>query len=489
MRNFKHPSGFVVILNLILISLFCVKTPESDKGQLVAKVGSKAITTKDILYRAELTPLPPNVNTVQSVLNNLIAEKLMVFEAEDTSSILANSNFQAHIRGIKEQAMRDELYNKTIEKNVQLDEDELQTAFHTSQREYTVSFYNVTAKASTEAIFDAVEENPDAIQEIYNEISQSQDESLKKIKWDETEDPRLFRSLYVNRAEAGEVLAPIRINRSQTLIMRVEDYTTYPMFGGEQEQIRFIDVKNEFYKLESMVQWKQYTSTLMHGKELRFDRDSFTRMIDMLLPIHTSDTGLIKKEQLDQAAETAFSERAAEMDAISDNPLFTFNDEIWTIGDFKNAIASHPLVYKQKEIPAEQFPALFKEAVADLILDHMLNEEAYKRSYDKSSEVKAKAEVWHDAILAKYQLNKTLAARRAANPSDLPAGRHNAKILETYIVELRDKYADQIQIYPKYLESVKLTHVPLLGFRQNVPYPIAVPSFPFFSTADNLIFE
>lgn len=489
MQPYKQSNRFWLILHLTLVFLFCTKTREADHGKTAAKVGSKLITTKDMMYRAELTPLPPRINTPEAVLNNLIAEKLLVFEAGDTSSLSVNPNFQAHIRGIKEQAMRDALYNAVIEENVQLNEQEVRTAAHTSVREYTVSFYNVYDRETTEAIFEEVEENPDAICDIYEDISGSHEVSHKTITWDETGDPRLFRSLYVNRAEAGDVLAPIRISPSQSLIMRVEDYKIKPVLGPEEQQIRRMDVRKEFHRLESMVAWKAYTSTFTDGKEIRFERDAFGRIIDMLMPAHTSDAGLIKREQLDQATETVFNERAAELDAMLDNPFFTFDGRVWTVGDFKAEIASHPLMYSKKEITPEEFPNRFKEAVANLLLDHMLTEEAYDRSYDELPEVRREAETWHDALLSKYQLKKVLRARREAQPSDLPPGVHNMKILETYMAELRDKYDNEIQVFPQQLDSVKLTGIPFMGYRLRAPYPIAVPTFPLLTTADTLIFK
>ena len=455
----------------------------------MAKVGSKVITTRYLTSRAELTPLPPRVDHVNSVLNNLIAEKLMVLEAADTSSLLSSPNFQAHIRGIKEQAMREALYNKIIEKNVKLDENEIQTAYQTSIREYKLSFYNITDREKTEEIFKAVEDDPEARHQIYEELSQSQRASHKQVKWNETDDPRLFRSLFVNQAEAGDVLMPIRINRNQALIARVEAYSLQPLFSPEDQQIRLVDIRNEYHRFESMVQWKAYTSKLTQGKQIQFEPDAFDRVIAMLTPMYASDTGLIKKEQLDQTAEAVFNDRSAELDAVADNPFFKFDDQVWTIGDFKQAVASHPLMYGQKEIPQEHFPNLFKEAVANLVLDQMLNEEAYKKGYDRLPEVREQSEWWHDAILSQYQLKKTLAARRKTNPSDLPAGLHNAQLLDSLVVELSDKYADQVEIYPEYLDSIRLTRIPLMAYKKNVPYPIAVPSFPYFSTVDTLIFH
>ena len=68
--------------------------PLSD---VIARVGSSTITVEDFRYRAGLTVRPGSIKTVNAVLNNLIAEKLLSMEAGDTCALAMSAGFKAHI--------------------------------------------------------------------------------------------------------------------------------------------------------------------------------------------------------------------------------------------------------------------------------------------------------------------------------------------------------------------------------------------------------
>jgi hypothetical protein len=70
------------------------------------------------------------------------------------------------------------------------------------------------------------------------------------------------------------------------------------------------------------------------------------------------------------------------------------------VGDFRNELMSRPFLIKTTNIDSTNFNAQFKIAVADIMKDHCLTPEAYKKSLDKEEDVTRTVAMWEDASVA-----------------------------------------------------------------------------------------
>lgn len=91
-----------------------------------------------------------------------------------------------------------------------------------------------------------------------------------------------------------------------------------------------------------------------------------------------------------------------EKDLFMDSPFFRINEAVWTVKDFQKALMSHPLVYRRGNISSKDFGYHFRTAIIDLIRDHYLNRDAYKKGLDQNNIVKRNVTIWQDALLALY---------------------------------------------------------------------------------------
>ncbi|MFC1568973.1 hypothetical protein ACFL4L_01955 [bacterium] len=480
-----------ICIGLILICIFnscSKKTNESQQSDVVARVGSSVITTDDFKYRAGLTVRPSSVKTVNAVLNNLIAEKLLAMEAGDTCALIKSHTFQAHIQGIREQSIREQLYNEVAVKQVHLKEDEIRQTYELSQRVYELEFFTI----NNPKIIDEVESqlaSGQNVNNIFKELSELGESGFQTVKWKDPESDNIHRALYGEAYDIGEIVGPIRIAPIQWIMMRVLDINRHPIIGQEDRNVRMNEVIEKLTDLKAKNIWQKYKDTMMQGKEMKFEQEAFHQIVQWYLEDHHNlqdgDVSQIQEGETDTQLNVNTPDK---LETILDQPFFRLDGQTWTVGDFKRAIMSHPLVYRKKDFPPNQFPTYFKQAIADLIVDHYLNKEAYRRGLDKQSEIQRKGKLWSDSYLARYRINQYL---KEINIQELQKKDHTyygPRVVNEYLTQLNMKYADQIEINDEYINQLSLNKLPIFVLQPGMPYPVAVPGFPHYTNADTLLF-
>jgi hypothetical protein len=177
---------------------------------------------------------------------------------------------------------------------------------------------------------------------------------------------------------------------------------------------------------------------------------------------------------------------SAPPDMNLDAPFFTLDHKNWTVGDFKKLLLSHPLVFRTKNLNRNNFAEQFKWAIVDMIRDHFLTQEAYKRSLDDSEDIKKNVEMWKDSFLAVSQqksIIRSAVEQGLIDENDQPAV---TKYWKTYLSGLQKKYGGSIEINSEALDTISTTNVDFVAIRPGVPYPLAAPAFPVFALSSNL---
>jgi hypothetical protein len=105
----------------------------------------RVITVNDFIRRAEYTIRPPYCKSdsyihKKIILNSLIAEKLFALEADTNNQLYHNQEFQHYVQGRREQAMRQEHFNKFGLSRAELDDKEVGQYFHSVGRKYQIRF-------------------------------------------------------------------------------------------------------------------------------------------------------------------------------------------------------------------------------------------------------------------------------------------------------------------------------------------------------------
>ncbi len=168
--------------------------------------------------------------------------------------------------------------------------------------------------------------------------------------------------------------------------------------------------------------------------------------------------------------------------------LFEIDGQKWSIDQFESFLKRHPLVFRKLKMSTQEFSEQFKYAIADLVRDHYLTEKAYDLGYDQIQNVVQYTQTWSDHYVSRHERNRYLQSRLGSEDS-LERKGHIALIetyLNPYIDSLQATYSNKIYINTDMVEGLELSKIPMMVSNRNVPFLLAVPSFPQLTTDDRL---
>ena len=475
----------------------CAKKKLPDDALI--RVGDKYITAKEFLYRGEFTPHPNypkhDRNVEKILLNNLITEKLFVLEHGEESELAQNVNFQRYIKGIKEQKMRQELFFKEAFNKVELDSSDIDKRMILSQREYDLEFYRISSDSVARALRDRVEANPDRAVEIFDNAWDTEDRPTWSVKWKDPDHVNIHEALYSGPLAQDSVIGPIPLDHGDWIMMKVVDWNDALLFGGFEAELRRKEVIEKTTMNKATLAWDAYMRDVMKGKSIEFDPDVFMKLADLTYSLETAQDDAEKESVFqrfwqEEDSTLTVADLPTE-EAFLQQPFFVIDGVAWTVRDFRIAVASHPLVYRKKTADRGEFYKQFRIAIADLIRDHYVTQEAYEAGLDEATSVQREVELWHDAMIASYERDQTL-KRVGESIPDTVATERQRKLraaFNDYLAELKSKYHDDIEVNMEEFEKLELTDTQLFVMQNQVPYPIAVPSWPMFSTENSLDYK
>ena len=480
-RTINHPLVKIFLFSPVIFFLACSSKQNQSEEVILAKIGKKEISKKEFLDRSELTIRPNPFKGKETTLNNLICEKMLAIEAENNSQFLHNSVLQSRIKGIKEQLMRDRLYYEEAFNKVHLDSQEVRNVYRLSMREYELEFYTMHDENLAYKIETWLDSVPDLSDEMFGELANILGKKpLHKVNYKDQDDDIIHESLYKKPLDIGTVIGPLKLSNGEYIIMKVMNWTDYPLISGVDQQNRWNDVEDKLHKTEARKLWQSYLANLMNGKKIEFNAKSFKVLSDWAMESHlytnNSDSLNFQSSEIPPVAP----------EINLDDPLFTIDNKEWTVEDFKKELMSHPLVYRTKNLNRNNFKKHFKLAIADMMRDHYLTRKAYKKSLDNREEIKKEVQMWKDAYLADFQKNSII--NSAINDGTIKKDDKTGiqEFLESYILDLQKNYSDIVSINVDEFNKISLTQIDYFAFRPGVPYPAAVPGFPVLTSSENL---
>jgi len=458
-------------------------TDEQPSGKMLARIGNKEITVEDFLYRSEFTIRPARFKNKSTTLNNLISEKMLAIEAEQSNTVLLqNPIFLGKLKGIKEQHMREKLYELKAASKVVLDSNDVYQKYKTSVRDYEVEFYVIGNDSASEAIRETLSRYPGSADSIFksleNKISKK---PLKNVKYLDPDDENITESLFSSLLDTGVVVSPIKLLNGDHILMRVNHWKDEILFSGEDQRTRWNKVTEKIHLTKSLKIWGEYVAEVMKGKKIDYNEDVFFKLVNHAYQYY------LDTNQPPDSVELVLNEIPKLEEAVDlKSPFFTIDGNVWTVEDFKVELVSHPLVYRARFSDQKTFNQQFFFAVSDMVQDHFLNKEAYKLSLDTLKDINETVGNWRDSFLAidhqKNILNSALEKGVIRNEDNI--GKLN--YWESYLTSLQKKYSDSIEIDYKEFNKIKLTNIDFIAVKPGVPFPSLVPGFPILIASENL---
>ena len=484
-RRIKKCCYFLILILLSYVS--CIKkVPQEPEVKILARVGDKTISVDEFIKRAELSIRPQNFKNKQVVLNNLVAEKLFALEIGKNNDLVENEKFQAFIKGIQEQQMRELLYyNETINK-IKLDTTEIKNNYRLAGREYNVEFFTIHNDELAEKIEKIVLSEPGSFETIYYEVTGNKKIPEHKIAWNDPDHDVIHDALFSESVMPNTLIGPLKLEEDNYIVIKVKNWVNHPTIGSEDVQIKWEEVKEKLKQKKSRKTWKKYKHKIMQGKKVEFEKEIFDKLSDLSFSLYLkSDTNVLDAKSRELNDE--ITSEILNNETLLDQPFFTIDNKIWTVQDFRTAIMSHPLVFRENQfLNKRDYMKQFKLAIVDMLVDHYLTKEAYKKSLHKDNTVKRKVALWQDALLARYHRDEYLKSIVNREDFDEKYMKGREDYLSLYIDSILNKYKDDIEINMEEFEKIELTKIDLFVLQPNVPYPVVVPSFPQYTVKSTI---
>jgi len=449
--------------------------------ETLVKVDNRVMTVGEFLQRSELMVRPLRFKGKDITLNNLIVEKVLAIEAEKRGEVvLQQRNF---LQGIKEQAMRLRL-QQDIMKKAKVDSVEVAKSYRLSNREYEVDFFRVRGTKTANEIKALLDTMPELSDEMFKRVREILGkEPRHKVNYFDPDDNAIHKALFSELLDVGTVIGPVALQNGEYIVMRVRDWKDRVIFGGEEEVERWNKVEKKMLKIKGEELWRQYQLNVMKGKKLKFNKEVFDFLASKAMEYYLRHGGETDSVTMQfKMGENSF----VGLEVNEETPFFTIDDKVWTVGDFKKEVLVHPLLYRTTNLDTSNFRREFRNAIIDLVRDHYLTKEAYKRKLDKDSFVTSTVQMWKDSFLASAEVDYILG--KGAEQGKFQWGNNVEKLnyWDSYLANLLKKYSDKISINFEIFDKVNLNKIDMVAWYTGAPYPIIVPRFPFFYDSSDL---
>jgi len=326
-----------------------------------------------------------------------------------------------------------------------------------------------------------------SFEDVYAKIGGTDAVPTRQVVWQREGNDAIIEALYSDTLRVGQVIGPIQTDEKLYTAIKILGWNESIAITDEQIRLRMNDVKERLNRREAEKIYEKYVLKVMKGKTVQFEAKAFYRLADAIKPLYI----IPEEEKQKQFNTKLWGEESQnvtpkpitnEFEEIKDWPLLTIAGDVWTVERLRDEMSRHPLVFRKKRVNDNNFNEQFKLAVVDLIRDKYLTEESYKRNYDRLPSIKRYADMWQDHAVALFHEQQVLRSQGCTYNIYKEPAKTLEQYLNPYVDSLQVKYSDQVEIDMKMFEDVKLTRIDMFVIEQNVPYPIAVPSFPVITS-------
>ncbi len=489
-------SFLVSIIGIIFFTGCGKKRVQLPEEEILARIGDKTISVDEFIRRAEYTIRPSyckqdNYIHKKIILNSLIAEKLFALEAGTDNELDENEEFRNYIRGRQEQAMRQYFYYDRAYNKVEPDTAEIKRVYKLAGRSYRIQYLRLPDENSASAFMKLHKQSGIPFDSLAMDILGDSTIPERQINFGDDQSNEFFDLFYSKPLEKDQLIGPVKNEDGSFLIMKVAGWKTRVVISDKEIKQRWNDVRDKLKNIAANQLYNQQVSELMKGKRLKFTEDTFYQLTDILAPLYMKSIQDKKeafnqklwKKEVEVDLDTTYDQS---IEALRQNLLFTLDGIVWTVADFEKTLQSHPLVFRKRQFSSKEFPEQFRLAVADLVRDRYINQEAYRVGYNNVPVVKNYANMWQDNLVSMYRRNEYL--ERAGFQGNFGKDYMAAigDYLNPYLDSLQQKYSDLIEINIDAFEKINLTNIDMFAIQRNVPYPIVSPVFPILTTDNKL---
>lgn len=384
-------------LLLILFFLACNRTgPES----VLARVGTKTITREEFLQRAEWSPAlnykGPDSARADYLLNLLINEKLAALAAAEAG--LDTSAAIRQLTGfIEDLALARELYRREVQRNVQLDEEEMERAVRHQAQTRTIAYLvfddEKLARRYQERLTAGLSFNA-ALRDLYGMAADTM-ANRREIKWGFNESA-IEDVVYT--LKPGDV-SPVVAVEGAFMVMILEEVRREPVVP-EAEQARWRHLARRILRgRKEAVISDQFVAALALEKKLQFNKPLLQTAADFMA--QQSQGKKANDTKIDPGGHPldaeVFQASHHSLRSQMDAPLVSWSDGQVTLRQMLEKWQG--CNFNVDQTSAASCRRSIVRGFSLLARDALLASESRKRGYDKLPGVRNDAAMWQDYYL------------------------------------------------------------------------------------------
>lgn len=412
-----------IILVSLFVSLgFCARNQEQSvqtpvENPIIASVGERAIDWKMLRRSYHLEPKwergLSQLQAYQNQLDYLIAEKAFAQAARD-AGLDQPPSVAFYLNSIKEKEMMKELYQQEVESKVKISDEEYQRGYASSKK--TVKFeYIYTFNEARAAKYRHQLENGSLADLVLTDPTTEEKGTTPMFSYgdmaEELED-------IVYDLELNQTAGPVKIDNKWMVVKLIDGEVQ--KFMSEMD---FAENKSKVDKIiferRARVFSDEFVQKMLTGADITIDPAAFAL-------VHAEFSKTIQNK--DSAApfpihisDDELKESQSNLDENLDRVLVDFSAGQLTIRAFLTALANLPRGIRPQVKMAPQL----KKAIALVIRNYYLTQEAYRRGLDHNETVQYETAYQVDQVLANRFLN-TIRNQVSVTPEEIEAFRQKA---------------------------------------------------------------
>lgn len=473
------------VLGILIISA-CSSEEKDTLTDVLIEIKDKKITREEFIKRAEYTIRPSYCRgdgpiDKKIIFNSLVAEKLFALEAGEENELTRNEEFKTYMTGRMEQSMRQYFYHDKAYNKVNVSDAEVNEFYKNSDRRYQVGFLTLDSEKKALSFLQAMNKHDVPLDSFYLEITGLNKLPVREIGFfDPDIHPEIEKIVFGSSLKKGEKIGPIKTGKNEYVFLEIKGWKRTASLSTEKQRQDWLDVKEKIINSKASEIYSSEVLSLMSGKNVTFNRDNFTTLVNLLGPQYVKEKGEIKEQLknnfwLNKQDREALNIIGEQLEKLSDRELLTFNGTAWTINDFEKELAKHPLVFRNPNFARNQFAEQLKLAIIDMIRDREITKASYQMGYHEKEVVKQNYSMWRDNLLAQFYKNQIITKMDNSKQSSLELF---DSVLNPHVKLLQKKYSDDIVVDINLFNSINLTRTDMIALQKEMPFPIVVPSFP-----------
>jgi parvulin-like peptidyl-prolyl isomerase len=444
---------------LILFFLFAAAPGYSqyrDAGSLpsdtLATVGTRAITSRDLLERIELMPWPGKDKPTQmdsakiKALQSLAAEAILSMESA-AQGIVDDSTFRMHSRNVEKLMVRDELYKREVRAKVSVTPQEISQGLKRFARQVKALMINTGSQSEAAALAQLLRGGArlDSLSRVKRLVIDTA--SVRFALLEKSQEDVVY-----SLSSGKPVSDPVNVPRLGWVVLYLLDIFPDPEYAKLSQDERQQTVQQKITRRKEAVRAASYVTNELASRRAEAKPATFQLLATTLFDLLAGDTALYRSDKgyrLDKVAPAA----EARLRPHLHDGLVELEGEVLTLQDVLEAWRNFDFYIPTLE--KKEFLRQVNGAVREVVVREILTREGFRRKLEQTESVQHDVDVWMNAWLASALSQKLVNGVNATEKEVMDyLVSHPDEIGNDYLVNVRELLSDSLSTALSMLERV-----------------------------------